>query len=66
MNRADLRHPGAYAMAHNVTRRDDVAPLMARLADLARMAGWVFQTHHTGGGAQSALLWAYRALEGGR
>ena len=38
----------------------------ARLADLARMAGWVFQTHHTGGGAQPALLWAYRALEGGR
>ena len=43
-----------------------LAERKARLADLARMAGWVFQTHHTGGGAQSALLWAYRALEGGR
>lgn len=43
-----------------------LAERKARLADLARMAGWVFQTHHTGGGAQAALLWAYRALEGGR
>ncbi len=43
-----------------------LAERKARLADLARMAGWVFHTHHTGGGAQSALLWAYRALEGGR
>lgn len=33
MNRAGLRHPGACAMAHNVARRDDVVPLMARLAD---------------------------------
>lgn len=38
----------------------------AELADLARLAGWHFQTHHTGQPAQMALLWAYRALEGGR
>ncbi len=37
-----------------------------RLAVLARAVGWQFSTHHTGGGAQAALLWAYRALEGGR
>ncbi|MEO6298112.1 MAG: DUF58 domain-containing protein [Paracoccaceae bacterium] len=37
-----------------------------RLAHLARLSGWVYQTHHTGQTAQSALLWAYQALEGGR
>ena len=38
----------------------------ARLADLCRAAGWHFFTHHTGGPAQAALLWLYRALEHGR
>ena len=37
-----------------------------RLAILARAVGWHFHTHHTGQPAQSALLWAYGALEGGR
>ena len=37
-----------------------------RLAKLARLSGWNYQTHHTGQTAQSALLWAYQALEGGR
>jgi uncharacterized protein (DUF58 family) len=37
-----------------------------RLAGLARSVGWHFTTHHTGSPAQSALLWAYLALEGGR
>ena len=37
-----------------------------RLAGLARAVGWHFTTHHTGSPAQSALLWAYAALEGGR
>ena len=37
-----------------------------RLAHLARAVGWRFTTHHTGAPAQSALLWAYLALEGGR
>ncbi len=36
-----------------------------RLAELAQLSGWLYQTHHTGHPAQSALLWAYRALEGG-
>ena len=35
----------------------------ARLADLARMAGWHYQCHHTGDSAQAALLWLFRALE---
>jgi uncharacterized protein (DUF58 family) len=37
-----------------------------RLASLARAVGWHFTTHHTGAPAQSALLWAYLALQGGR
>jgi len=45
---------------------DRLAERKARLADLARSAGWHFSTHHTGQPAQSALLWLYQALEGGR
>ncbi len=37
-----------------------------RLTVLARAVGWHFSTHHTGTPAQGALLWLYRALEGGR
>ncbi len=37
-----------------------------RLSGLARAVGWQFSTHHTGAPAQVALLWLYRALEGGR
>ncbi len=37
-----------------------------RLAVLGRAVGWQYGCFHTGGGAQPALLWAYRALEGGR
>jgi uncharacterized protein (DUF58 family) len=37
-----------------------------RLTVLARAVGWHFTTHHTGAPAQSALLWLFRALEGGR
>jgi uncharacterized protein (DUF58 family) len=37
-----------------------------RLSQLARAVGWHVTTHHTGQPAQSALLWIYRALQGGR
>lgn len=37
-----------------------------RLAELAGAVGWHYHCHHTGQAAQSALLWAYQALEGGR
>ena len=37
-----------------------------RLAMLARAVGWHYHCHHTGDAAQPALLWLYRALEGGR
>jgi uncharacterized protein (DUF58 family) len=43
-----------------------LAERKARLAELARAVGWHFSTHHTGQPAQTALLWAYRALQGGR
>lgn len=35
-----------------------------RLVTLARASGWHYHCHHTGQGAQAALLWLYRALEG--
>ncbi len=37
-----------------------------RLQSLARAVGWHFHCHHTGDAALPALLWLYRALEGGR
>lgn len=37
-----------------------------RLAQITRAVGWHLCTHHTGQPAQSALLWAYGALQGGR
>lgn len=37
-----------------------------RLASLARTVGWHYACHHSGTPSQTALLWAYRALEGGR
>ncbi|TDE37532.1 DUF58 domain-containing protein [Antarcticimicrobium sediminis] len=36
-----------------------------RLAALCRVTGWRLSQHHTGDSAQSALLWLYRALDGG-
>jgi len=35
------------------------------LAALCRATGWRLGLHHTGESAQSALLWLYRALDGG-
>lgn len=37
-----------------------------RLTQLAGAVGWHYHCHHTGHLAQTALLWAYQALEGGR
>jgi uncharacterized protein (DUF58 family) len=37
-----------------------------RLAQLGRSVGWHVTTHHSGQSAQSALLWIYTALQGGR
>ena len=35
------------------------------LAHLCRATGWQLGLHHTGDSAQAALLWLYRALDGG-
>ena len=43
-----------------------LAERKARLAALARAVGWHYTCHHTGETAQPALLWLYRALQGGR
>jgi uncharacterized protein (DUF58 family) len=61
-------------MRHETQRAGDLrARYLARLAErkdrltqLSRFVGWHFTTHHTGQPAQSALLWAYGALQGGR
>jgi uncharacterized protein (DUF58 family) len=42
-----------------------LAERKARLQDLAGTSGWHYHCHHTGQGAQGALLWLYRALEAG-
>jgi uncharacterized protein (DUF58 family) len=42
-----------------------LAQRKARLAELAQAAGWVYAPHPTGQPATTALLWAYRALQGG-
>lgn len=62
------------SVSHETLRAGDLrARYLARLAErkdqlatLARRMGWHYHCHHTGQGAQTALLWAWRALEGGR
>ena len=44
---------------------DRLAERKARLMVLAQASGWHYLCHHTGQGAQAALLWIYRALERG-
>jgi uncharacterized protein (DUF58 family) len=61
-------------MRHETLRAGDLrgrylerlAARKARLQVLAGAVGGHFHTHHTGGSALPSLLWAYRALEGGR
>ncbi|APX22849.1 MAG: DUF58 domain-containing protein [Rhodobacteraceae bacterium] len=36
-----------------------------RLDCLSRLTGWQYMCHHTSDSAQSALLWVYRAMDGG-
>lgn len=62
------------SLRHETLRAGDLrSRYLARLAErkdrlqgLARATGWQYQCHHTGVGAISALVWAYRALEDGR
>mgnify|MGYP000538227042 CR=1 FL=1 len=45
---------------------DRLAVRKDRLQTLARAVGWHFTTHHTADAPLPALLWLYRAIEGGR
>ena len=36
-----------------------------RLDSLCRLTGWQYECHHTDKTAQSALLWVWRAMDGG-
>ncbi|WP_319545592.1 DUF58 domain-containing protein [Ruegeria conchae] len=44
---------------------DRLARRKDALTHLCRATGWQMGLHHTGDSAQSALLWLYRALDGG-
>ncbi|MHA6264097.1 DUF58 domain-containing protein [Arenibacterium sp. CAU 1754] len=44
---------------------DRLAARRDELRQLCSVTGWRFGLHHTGESAQSALLWLYRALDGG-
>ncbi|MCF1707465.1 DUF58 domain-containing protein [Tabrizicola sp. J26] len=62
------------SLRHETLRAGDLrSRYLARLADrkdrlmhLAEASGWHYLCHHTAEGAQSALLWLYRALEPSR
>ncbi len=43
-----------------------LAERKAKLQELCHVTGWQLGLHHTNDSAQSALLWLYRALDGGR
>lgn len=59
---------------HDTLKASDLRDrYLARLAErkdwldrMVRATGWQYHVHHTSDPAQSALLWLYRALEGGR
>ncbi|MCL6282413.1 DUF58 domain-containing protein [Ruegeria sp. 2012CJ41-6] len=60
-------------LRHETLKAGDLKPrYIARLAErkdrlkhLCHVTGWQFGLHHTGDSAQAALLWVYRALDGG-
>lgn len=61
-----LRHETQSAGDLRTRYLDRLAERKAKLTALARAVGWHYHCHHTGQSAQTALLWAYSALEGGR
>ncbi len=58
-----LRHETLKAADLKTRYLERLAERKAALADLCRVTGWQFHTHHTDSSAQAALLWLYRALE---
>ncbi|KMK65606.1 DUF58 domain-containing protein [Puniceibacterium sp. IMCC21224] len=61
------------SLAHETLKAGDLrarylerlAARKARLEQLCRLTGWQYECHHTNTSAQSALLWVYRAMDGG-
>jgi len=60
-------------LAHETLKANDLrdrylqrlAARKAELRALCELTGWQYTCHHTSDSAQSALLWLYRAMEGG-
>ncbi len=61
-----LRHETQSAGDLRARYLERLAERKDRLATLAAAMGWHYHCHHTGQSAQTALLWAYAALEGGK
>ena len=61
-----MRHETQNAGDLRTRYLDRLAERKDRLTALAAAMGWHYHCHHTGTPAQSALLWAYGALGGGR
>lgn len=61
-----LRHETLRAGDLRARYLERLAERKDRLQTLARAVGWHFTTHHTGDAPLPALLWLYRAIEGGR
>jgi uncharacterized protein (DUF58 family) len=60
-----LRHETLKATELKTRYLDRLAERRDELRALGRATGWQLGLHHTGDSAQSALLWLYRALDGG-
>lgn len=60
-----LRHETLKAGALRSRYLDRLARRKEELRALCRATGWHYGLHHTGDSAQSALLWLYRAFDGG-
>ena len=60
-----LRHETLKAGELRSRYLDRLAARKDELQTLCRTTGWHLGPHHTGDSAQSALLWLYRALDGG-
>jgi len=58
-----LRHETLKARDLRDRYLDRLSERKDRLAKLARLTGWQFNSHHTGDSAAGALLWTFGALE---
>jgi uncharacterized protein (DUF58 family) len=61
-----LRHETLKAGDLRSRYLERLAARKGELQDLCHVTGWQLGLHHTGESAQGALLWLYRALDGGQ